>query len=193
MRIIGKNNFNSTHRLRNDEFKVGNMILIFDSAMAINISVSKKFNYRWTGLYRIIKLNPLKGTYRVSELDSAVLRNRYASNRLKRFHAAIILDVSSRYRTPAPSDSEDDSIVNFADAFQGEDLDVKNLAFEEEDRNDEVEGEDRVIKDKEQIELRVVISNNLPFTIVISRRQGSKRIDNSARKYDLRRLVRGIR
>jgi len=53
-------------------------------------------------------------------------------------------------------------------------LGVRNLVFEGEDGNDEVEGENRVIKDEEQIELRAVIFDNLPFTIVISRRQGSK-------------------
>src|SRR6266511_3502377 len=111
------------------------MVLIFDSAAVINISTSKKFNYRWTGSYRITKSDPLKGTYKVSELDNAVLRDTYADNRLKRFHATVILDVSNKYRAPTLSDSEDSDIVNFADAFQKEDLHVKNLAFEEEDRN----------------------------------------------------------
>ncbi len=149
------------------------MVLIFDSAAVINISTSKKFNYRWTGPYRITKSDPLKGTYRVSELDGAVLRDTYAGNRLKRFHAAVVLDVSSRHGTPAPSGGGDD-IVNFADAFQGEDLGVENLAFEGEDRNDEVEGEDGVIEDEEQAKLRAAIPDDLPFTIIISRRQGSK-------------------
>ncbi len=53
---------------------------------------------------------------------------------------------------------------------------VENLVFEGEDGNDEVEGEDGVIEDEEQVELRVVIFDDLPFTIVISRRQGSKQI-----------------
>ncbi|SRR6266536_4848602 len=117
MRIIDKDNFNNTYRFRNDEFKIGNMILIFDSIIIINISASKKFNYRWTGLYRIIKSNPLKEIYRVSELDSVILRDTYVDNRLKRFHVIVILDVSNRYRTSTPSDSEDSDIVNFADAF----------------------------------------------------------------------------
>ncbi len=67
---------------------------------------------------------------------------------LKRFHAAVVLDVSSRYRTSAPSGDGDD-IVNFADAFQGEDLSVENLIFEGENGNDKVEDEDKVIKDEE--------------------------------------------
>ena len=47
---------------------------------------------------------------------------------------------------------------------------VKNLTFKEEDGNDKVEGENRAIKNKEQVELRAVISDNFPFTIIISRR-----------------------
>ncbi len=116
MRIIGKNNFDSTYKFRNDEFKIGNIILIFDFATIINISASKKFNYRQTGLYRIIKSDSLKGIYKISELDSVVLRDIYVNNRLKRFHAAMILDVSNKYITSSPSDGGDD-IVNFADAF----------------------------------------------------------------------------
>ncbi len=69
-------------------------------------------------------------------------------NRLKRFHAAVVLDVSSRYGTSAPSDGGD-NVINFADAFQGEDLGVENLIFEGEDGNDKIEGQDGVIKDEE--------------------------------------------
>ncbi len=42
-----------------------------------------------------------------------------------------------------------DDIVNFVNIFQGEDLDVKNLIFEEEGGNNKIKDEDRVIKDKE--------------------------------------------
>ncbi len=73
MRIIDKDNFDSTYRFRNDEFKIGDIILIFDSATVINILAFKKFNYRWIGLYRIVKSDSFKRIYRVSELDGAVL------------------------------------------------------------------------------------------------------------------------
>src|SRR6266511_2497112 len=136
MCIVSKDNFDSTYRFRNDEFKIGDIILIFDSTTVINISAFKKLNYRWTGPYRITESDSLKGIYRISELDGAVLRGTYADNRLKHFHAAVILDVSNRYGASAPSDNRDGDIVNFADAFQEEDLSVENLAFEEEDRND---------------------------------------------------------
>jgi len=116
MRIIGKDNFNSTYRFRNNEFKVGDIILIFDFTTVINISVFKKFNYRWIRLYRIIKSDSFKEIYKVFELDGAVLRGTYAGNRLKRFHVTMILDVFSRYGTSTPFGGGDD-IVNFADAF----------------------------------------------------------------------------
>ncbi len=70
---------------------------------------------------------------------------------------------------------------------------VENLVFEGEDRNDKVEDENEVIKDKEQVELRVVISDDLPFIVVISRRQRSKEADNNTRRYNLKRSAKGIR
>ncbi len=90
--------------------------MIFDSTTAINVSASKKFNYRWIGLYRIIKSNPFKEIYRVSELDGAVFRDTYTDNRLKRFHAAVILDVFNRYKTFIFFGGGD-NVVNFADVF----------------------------------------------------------------------------
>jgi len=99
----------------------------------------------------------------------------------------VILDVSSRYRASVFSGGGDGDVVNFADAFQGEDLGFENLAFEGEDGNDEVEGEDGAIEDEEQAELRAAIPDDLPFAIVIPRRQGSKGAHNNARRYDLRR------
>jgi len=72
-------------------------------------------------------------------------------------------------------------------------LSVENLIFEGEGGNDEVKDENRVIKDEEQTKLRIIISNNLPFTIVIPRRQRNKETDNNAKKYNLRGLARGTR
>ena len=80
----------------------------------------------------------------------------------------MVLDVSSKHKTPASSGGGDD-IVNFADAFQKQDLDVKNLAFEGENKNNKIKSEDGAIKDEKQTELRAAIPNNLPFAIVISR------------------------
>ncbi len=104
------------YKLRNDEFKIGDIILIFDFITIINILISKKFNYRQIGLYHIIKSDFFKGIYRVSELDGVVFRDTYASNRLKRFYVVMILDVFSRYGTPVSSDDRN-NIINFADAF----------------------------------------------------------------------------
>jgi len=68
--------------------------------------------------------------------------------RILTISAAVVLDVSSRHGTSVPSGDKDD-IVNFAGVFQGEDLGVENLAFEGEDGNDKVEGEDGTIKNEE--------------------------------------------
>ncbi len=101
----------------------------------------------------------------------------------------MILDVSSRYKTPAPS-SNKNNIANFADVFQKEDLSVENLTFERENKNNKIKDENGVIKNEEQTKLRIIIPNNLPFTIVISQRQGNKKINNNTKRYDLRRSTR---
>ena len=93
------------------------MILIFDSTIIINVSAFKKFNYRWIGSYRITKSDFLKRIYRVSELDGAVFRDTYANNRLKHFYVTVILNIFSRYKTPAPFNNEDGDVVNFANTF----------------------------------------------------------------------------
>ncbi len=117
MRTINKDNFDSTYKLRNDEFKIGDIILIFDSTAAINVLMFKKLNYRWIGSYRITESDPFKGIYRVSELDDVILRGTYVNNKLKYFHAAVVLDVFNKYKTSASFGGEDSDIVNFADAF----------------------------------------------------------------------------
>src|SRR6266536_3895126 len=116
IRTTDKDNFNSTYKFRNDEFKIGDIILIFDFITVINISASKKLNYRWTKLYRITKSDSFKEIYRISELDGVVLRGTYANNRLKYFHAAVVLDVFSRYGASAPSGGGDGDVVNFTNA-----------------------------------------------------------------------------
>jgi len=59
----------------------------------------------------------------------------------------MVLDVSSRYRTPISS-NDGNNIVNFVDAFQEKDLNVENLIFEKKDKNNKIEDEDRVIKNE---------------------------------------------
>ncbi len=41
MRTINKDNFDSTYKFRNDEFKIGDIILIFNFIIVINILASK--------------------------------------------------------------------------------------------------------------------------------------------------------
>jgi len=56
--------------------------------------------------------------------------------------------VSNRYETSTPFNSGDSDVVNFANAFQEEDLGVKNLVFKREDKNNKIEDENRAIKNK---------------------------------------------
>ena len=74
--------------------------------------------------------------------------------------------------------------------FKKKDLNVKNLTFEKENKNDKIKDKNGAIKNKKQTKLRATISNNLPFTIAIPRRQGSKRAHNNTRKYNLKKLTK---
>ncbi len=59
----------------------------------------------------------------------------------------MILDVFNKHKTPASSNNKN-NIVNFADAFQEEDLNIKNLIFEEENKNNKIKDENKIIKDE---------------------------------------------
>jgi len=91
--------------------------LIFDFITVINVSMFKKFNYRWTRLYRITESDFFKKIYKISELDGAVFRDTYVNNRLKYFYAVMVFDVFSRYRAPVFSGDKNGDVVNFADVF----------------------------------------------------------------------------
>jgi len=55
--------------------------------------------------------------------------------------------VFNKHKTPASSNNKN-NIVNFADAFQEEDLNIKNLIFEEENKNNKIKDENKIIKDE---------------------------------------------
>jgi len=57
--------------------------------------------------------------------------------------------VSSKYRASTFSNNKDNDIVNFADAFQEKHLNVKNLTFEEKDKNNKIKDKNKIIKDED--------------------------------------------
>jgi hypothetical protein len=53
-RIEGKERFNDIHRLHSEvAISIGDLVLLFDSIRAVNMSSSKKLRFRWLGPYRV--------------------------------------------------------------------------------------------------------------------------------------------
>ena len=83
LRIRGKEYFDNTHAIRDGEFKVGILVLLYNTKLEKRYNV--KLDFRWKGLYRIAVAIPDKGTYELEELDGSRLRGTMPGRRLKRF------------------------------------------------------------------------------------------------------------
>src|SRR4030081_1181299 len=81
----GKEAFDRTHQIRQEEIKEGDLVLWHDSIAEIDMSWNRKLSYKWLGAYRVKKAIPEKGTYILEEFDGIELSSTYSKNRLKKF------------------------------------------------------------------------------------------------------------
>jgi hypothetical protein len=84
-RMEGKEAFDRTHQIRQEEIKEGDLVLRHDSIAEIDMSRNRKLSYKWLGPYRVRKAIPEKGTYILEEFDGIELSGTYSGNRLKKF------------------------------------------------------------------------------------------------------------
>jgi hypothetical protein len=85
-RQMGQEYFDSTHNIRKEPLQTGDLILRHDTfKIEVSKSSDTKLNWRWLGPYRISKMDALKGTYWLEELDGTGLAGTYAGNRIKKF------------------------------------------------------------------------------------------------------------
>jgi hypothetical protein len=49
------------------------------------MSSNLKLSFKWLRPYRVKKINTLKGTYILKEVDETLLKGTYTKNRLKKF------------------------------------------------------------------------------------------------------------
>src|SRR5438552_28145 len=82
-RLGNKEYFDDTKRVRTDELEAGDMVLLYDSQRAQDMSRSTKLLSRWLGPYRIRAAHADKGWYMLKELDSIPFRNQTPGNRLR--------------------------------------------------------------------------------------------------------------
>ena len=85
-RMAGKEDFDDRHRIRAEKDIVeGDLVLLYDSAHAADMSTAKKLRFRWLGPYRVHQVIQPQGTYILKELDGVLLSGTIAGNRLKPF------------------------------------------------------------------------------------------------------------
>jgi hypothetical protein len=97
----GKEAFDAKSRLRLKSIKKGDIVLVYHSKRAIDITSDNKLNFRWMGPYRVSETFE-KGYYTLEEMDGAKLKGTYAGNRLKKF-----VYMEGAFQPVQESDSED--------------------------------------------------------------------------------------
>ena len=82
-RRINKSYFDDVKRLRSEKLKVGDLVLLHNSAKTPGARRTK-LDFNWLGPYCIWEVSEA-GYYRLEELDGVQLKESVAGNRLKRF------------------------------------------------------------------------------------------------------------
>ena len=84
-RLANKAWFDSHKRIRHERLKVGDLVLLFNSATA-KVRISKyKLTDKWRGPYRIWKAPADSTHYFLEELDGTRLANSFAGDQLKKY------------------------------------------------------------------------------------------------------------
>lgn len=89
MREANKDVFDNDHVLRTKPLQQGDMVLLYDSAHAMDRSSERKLLAKWNGPYRISRVFD-KGYYKIEELDGSEMSDTVAGNRLKRYSQALL-------------------------------------------------------------------------------------------------------
>jgi hypothetical protein len=90
-REASKLQFDRSHNIEQKEIRVGDIVLYFNQQTKINISNTIKLSYCWLGPFRVTYADPIKGTYKLVELDGTPLYGTFASKRLKKYFLQNIL------------------------------------------------------------------------------------------------------
>ena len=93
LRTVNKEYFDDTHRIRQEGFKVGDIVMLHDAKLKQDYSSSRKLNPKWLGPFRVRKSHPYKGWYLIEDLNGILFCDQTLGNRLKRFYQRQILEV----------------------------------------------------------------------------------------------------
>jgi hypothetical protein len=100
-RLADQVNKRDVHRMRpvNAKIEAGDLVLLYDSAGAFDMSRHVKLAFRWQGPFRVEKVSE-KNTYELITLDGYPLKGTFTPQRLKRYFQ----DESSRVWAPTEED-----------------------------------------------------------------------------------------
>jgi hypothetical protein len=85
MREKNKEAFDAAHFIRTEELNLGDLVLLWDIKKEKDKSSVVKLQPRWLEPYKIIRVAESLGSYRIAELDGAILQGPFAGKRLKKF------------------------------------------------------------------------------------------------------------
>jgi hypothetical protein len=84
-RKSNKATFDNDRRLRTEQLKIGDLVLLFKSKDEHSRTRANKLDDKWTGPYRIFSIPNDSTYYHLEELDGSQLAGTFAGNRLRRF------------------------------------------------------------------------------------------------------------
>ena len=74
---------NSARHAVNRDYKVEDMVLLYNSRYKNDNTAAQKLEFWWLGPYKVIKANPRKGNYVLAELDGVKKAGTVSGSRLK--------------------------------------------------------------------------------------------------------------
>jgi len=98
LRVTNKEYFDDTHRIRQDGFKVGDMVMLHDTQLKQDYSSSRKLDPKWLGPFRVRESHPHKGWHLIEDLDGTPFRDQTPGNRLKKFYQRQVSEVRQEDR-----------------------------------------------------------------------------------------------
>jgi hypothetical protein len=101
LRLRKKEYWDEHKEIQYDEFKPGDLVLLWDSVREIDMSRIRKLDPRWLGPYRISGTEPSqseRGTYRLEDLDGTAFRHTAPGWRLKFFQQRSVEEIAAEDR-----------------------------------------------------------------------------------------------
>ena len=108
-----KNWINSAQNVKNQSYKIKNLVLLYNSQYKKDNTADWKLNYWWLGLYKIVKTNSKKRNYVLTELDETQKSETVLKLRLKSYlerHEGAAQDYKQWVDTQQHSNSSDSDL-----------------------------------------------------------------------------------